>query len=263
MPLFEAIEDQVLRDRLIKEHEEETAKKVATEVAALKAKNDELLGEKKTTKEKLDETLKSIEGIDLEEAKKAMRMLSDERKKKLLEDGKLEEYIQTQTQTIKSDYEAMLEAERAQRLATEKKAEDFETKFKSKILEDRLREVATKSGCTNDANVIRDIINRGREAFSLNSDMTDIEARDSKGNLKKTADGKMLLTPELWGEQLKIECPHYFPSSTGTGATGSTRTSGFGNASDDLYKRMNDAAVSGNSGLYKQLREEYLKATSR
>lgn len=231
---------------------------VAKEVEGLKNKNNELIEEKKSVAERLTTIMSQVDGLDLAKAKEAMDLLEKTKRKDLLEDGKLDEYIQAEVQTkarkIEAQFSSQLEVALQDNEKIAEKAGRYESLFKNKIIEDALRTVAMGSGCKIEPAIIEDIIYRGKRVFNLNADESGIEAKNADGSYKKTKDGDKILTPDAWAEDLKKECPHYFPPSQGTGASGGG--SGKSGGSDDLSEKIKAALDAGNMELYRELRKK-------
>ena len=251
MSLFDFIPDEELRQKAeetfnsqIKEIEESFQEKIKEkldeEVAGLKAKNEELIAEKR----KIQEMLKNFEGLDPEKAKEALQFLENNEAAQLIKEGKIDELIEKKTSAIRSEYEKKLEELNAQLQEYSTKAETYENMYKTKMIEDSLREAAIKANVRPEA--IPDILLRGRMIFSLAEDGT-LEARNEKGRLVKTDDGKVL-TPSVWMEELKKQAPHYWPPSEGAGAHG---TKG---SESDLEAALARAAAKGDMKEYRRLR---------
>lgn len=254
MGLFDHIEDKEVRQQAIEAHEAEIkATKEAMQAdletqleeatSGLKNKNQELLDEKK----KIQETLKDFENIDPEKAKEALEFLETNAEAQMIKEGKINELIDRKTSQMKSDHEAALQELQSSLEETSTKAETFETLYKTKMIEDGLREAALKAKVRNEA--IDDIILRGSREFSLAQDGT-IESRDADGKLKKTLDDKVL-TPYNWIEGLKKTSPHYWPDSQGVGARGR-----FSTDPNDYNAALEDAATSGNIDQFRKLRKK-------
>jgi hypothetical protein len=107
---------------------------------------------------------------------------------------------------------------------------------------------------------IDDIIRRGLDIYTVGEDDA-LESRDKDGNLRKTEDGKNLLTADVWINELKESenSSHYFPGSQGAGAGGS---GGQGHKQSDIDAAMDKAADAGDMVTYRRLRAEKKKAAS-
>lgn len=255
---FSWITDPEQRAKAEADYKKSLDEAIAKEVEGLKGKNNELIEEKRRANESLAEYKARMEGIDIDKAKEALALLEKTKRKDLLQDGKLDEYIAAEVQTkqreIERQFSTQLEVALNEKDKIAQTATKYESLFKNKIIEDRLRDVAMKSGCTPHAEIIADIITRGKAVFALNQDENGIEAKNSDGSFKKSMDGDKILTPEAWMDDLKKVCPYYFPSSTGTGASGGSSSSKGGK--DDLQERINQAVADGNMELFRELRKK-------
>lgn len=213
------------------------------EVGGLKSKNAELLDEKK----KAEAKLKEFDNYDFDAANEALDFIKNNSNAKLIKDGKVDELIEKETSAMRSDHEdAMTEMDG--KLTTEiARADLYEGLYKTKMVEDALRDAAVAAKIRPEA--ITDVLLHGRNIFSLAEDGS-VEARDSEGKLRKTSDDKVLTTSN-WIEGLKKTSPHYWPSSEGVGAHG-----GGEGAGDDLAAAIQRAADSGNHAEYRRLRKK-------
>ena len=252
--MFDYIEDLDVRQKAIEAHEAELKsaketilsdidKKIEEATAGLKNKNKELLDEKK----KIQETLKNFENIDPQKAKEAIEFLETNAEAQMIKEGKINELIDRKTSQMKSDHETALAEVLSSLEETSTKASTFEKLYKTKMIEDGLRDAALKAKVRPEA--IDDIILRGSREFSLATDGT-IESRDSEGKLKKTLDDKVL-TPSNWIDGLKKTSPHYWPDSQGIGARGR-----FSSDPNDYAAALADAAKAGNIDAYRKLRKK-------
>lgn len=254
------IQDEELRSKLEEEFTKSVNERIEQEVQGLKQKNAELLGEKKTIQQKFEEINKKIDGLDIDQAKKILNETKKQQAKTLLDNGENEDYIKLEIQNrvsaIEKDYQIKLEVESEAKKQYLDKATKYESMYKDKMITDKIREAALKSGCYPTSAVLEDICIRGKNIFQLNDKENDVEARDNDGLYRKTDDGSKILTPELWLLELKKEAPHYFPPSETTGARGTSKTN---NATDDLYEKMKMAAKSGDTAAYAKYREQWIK----
>ncbi len=254
MGIFDHIKDEEARQMAIEAHEAEVKaakesflaeinKKVEEATIGLKNKNQQLLDEKK----KIQETLKDFENIDPEKAREALNFLETNAEAQLIKDGKINELIDRKTSQMKSDHETALSEIQSKFEETYSRAQTFESLYKTKMIEDGLRDAAIKAKVRPEA--IDDIILRGSREFSLAQDGT-IEARDADGKLKKTLDDKVL-TPNNWIDGLKKSSPHYWPDSTGIGARGR-----YSSDPNDYTAALDEAAKVGNINAFRKLRKK-------
>ena len=216
------------------------------EVTKLLTKNEELIGEKR----KIQEMLKTFEGIDPEKAKSALSFLDENEDASLLKEGKVQELVDKKTSGLKSDYDTKIEELMGKMVDAEDRATTSETKYSHKVVQDALRDEAIAAGVRPEA--LPDLLSRSSSVFSMSKD-SSVEARDTKGKLVKTSDD-LILTPALWIEGLKKVAPHYWPPSTGAGATGISTSS-----MTDLEAALSDAAGRGDMKAFRSIREKMEK----
>jgi hypothetical protein len=252
MPGFEFIEDDGLREKaeaaLTTKMEELTSsvdEKIDEAVAGLKAKNEELIGEKKSIQERLSEFSDITDPI---KAMEALNFLTENEDAKLIKDGKIEEVIEKRTSQLRLDHETALEEFSIKIQDLESSKGKYKSMFQNKIIEDELRAVAAKQGVRMEA--LSDVLLRGNTVFTLGSDGS-VEARDSSGALLKNEKGSVL-TPAVWIDGLKDSSPHYWPISEGAGATGKV-----GNSTDTLDK-LNALAERGDMEGFRKLRAKMM-----
>lgn len=251
--MFEFIEDADLRAKAVSEYENSikvvndgVQKKVDEAVLGLKAKNEELLGEKK----KLQELANSWKDIDPDKARQALELLEKSEYAQMLKDGKFEEALEKRISTATGGLKAQLEQLQQQYEVAKTESTEYKSKFQRKIIDDSIREAALELGVQTKA--IEDVIMRGSLVFSLGED-GQVEARDKQGNLMKNKD-KLILTPKVWVEGLKESHPYYWPPSEGAGFGG-------GRGSEtDLNKQLALLADKGDIKGYREARDKARKS---
>jgi len=216
-------------------------------VTGLKAKNTELIGEKKAAQE----ALKKFDGVDVEASKLATEFYENHKDQEFLKDGTVEELIEKKTSQLNSDHEVQVTELTGKLSEAVNHGATYQSLFESKVIDDGLRAEAVKQGVRSEA--IEDVILRGRGVFSLD-DSKQIEARDREGKLATTED-KKVLNPKNWIEGLKDTSPHYWPDSRGAGASG-----GSGNSDSDYTIKLNELASKGDMVGYRALRDKHQKA---
>lgn len=248
---FSFIEDADLRTKLeaayVQEQEnmKEKAESLLNErleeaTAGLKNKVNELLTEKKKLQEKYSEIKDPQAALD------ALKFLQEDEMAKLLKEGKFEEVIERRTATLKSDYEAKITEMNSNFDAVQEKANTYESMYKTKMVEDALRNAAIKAKVRPEA--LTDIILRGNTIFSLGEDNRTVEARDSKGKLLMNNDGTTILTPDAWVNDLKTTARHFWPDNE------SAKFNPNNGDMSDLDAAIAAAANKGDSAKYRELR---------
>ena len=248
---LEFIEDSDLKDKIVEiSHKELTdigdAHKLELDETTdgLKNKNVELLDEKKQALKKLEK----FDTYDFDAANDALDFLKNNENAKLIKDGKVDELIEKETSSLRSDHEAVLLEINGNLDSQTNRGNLYEGLYKTKMVEDALRDAAVAAKIRPEA--ITDVLLHGRNIFSLSEDGS-IEARDSEGKLQKTSDGDKVLTTTNWIEGMKKTSPHYWPGSSGAGANSGGDTGG-----DDLTAALQRAADSGNMVEFTRLRKK-------
>lgn len=248
---FSFIEDADLRTKLeaayVQEQEamKEKAESLLNErleeaTSGLKNKVNELLSEKKKLQEKYGEIKDPQAALD------ALKFLQEDEMAKLLKEGKFEEVIERRTATMKSDYESKITEMNSNFEAVQERADTYENMYKTKMVEDALRNAALKAKVRPEA--LTDIILRGNTIFSLGADNKTVEARDSNGKLMTSSDGTTILTPDAWVNDLKITARHFWPDNE------SARFNPNNGDMSDLDAAITAAANKGDSMKYRELR---------
>jgi len=246
---FDFITDETQREQAIEAYNnlvDQHKLELDEAVSGLKSKNAELLDEKK----KIERKLREFESFDFDKANEALEFLENNKDAQLIKDGKVDELIEKRTSQLVSDHEAAINEIKGQLKEEMERAGLYENLYKTKMVEDALRDVAIKAKVRPEA--ITDVLLHGKNVFSL-ADDGSIEARDENGKLRKTEDDKVL-TPANWIEGLKKVSPHYWPESRGAGAFGG----GFSDE-NDLTAAMHRAAERGDMVEYRRLRSKQQK----
>ena len=221
--------------------EKAVAAAVSNATGGLNTKNTQLLEELRTTKE----SLSAFDGFDSDDVKKTFALFNKSEEAQLLKDGKFDEVIEQRTEKLRGDYDGKLaDMKRISDSAIED-SKKYEGLYKNKIVDDAIRKAALSSKVIPEA--LDDVLRRGRDLFSIGDDGS-IEARDSSGELMKIDDH--LMDPSRFIEGLKKSAPYYWPSSSGTGASGS------GGSVKDADSKLLSAAASGDSAAYREIRKK-------
>lgn len=213
-------------------------------IAAIKAKNDELIAEKR----KLQEFASTFEGIDKDTLKNYMERLKNDEETRLIAEGKIDEVMARRTDRMRETYQSQIE-ERAKALEdANARFQRLEQEFNQSKIEAAVRDAATAAKVEPTA--IDDVLARARSHFTL------IEGRlvskdQHTGEIRIGADGKSPYSPVDFMEDLKKSAPHFWPRSTSGGFTG---PGGAAAASDQAQA----ALARGDFAEYKRLRNKML-----
>ncbi len=214
----------------------------------LNTKNQQLLDELKNTKEKA----KQFDGLDLEKLKNLQKHMDESEEAKLIADGKLDEVFNRRFARVNEDNQTRLNALAQSKEESDKKATKYEELYSKERIRNQAIRAAEKSGVNPDA--IDDVVDKVLARFSLGEDGS-LEARDEKGGLIMSKDGKTVLQPEEYiNETLKSKFSYYWPSSQGAGFGGGGRDSG--GSMDVNDEKVLVAAKSKNLSEFRRLRKK-------
>lgn len=219
---------------------------VNSAVAALKAKNDELISEKR----KLKDAAAEFADFDKETLKNYIARLKNDEEARLIAEGKVGDVIEKRTNLMRESYQSQI-AEN-QKLAQEwqGKYSDLEQKFNYTRIDSALRDAAMAANVVPSA--IDDIITRGRGAFEIDANGNIISKDKYTGDIKIGADGKNPYAASDFMSDLKKSAPHFWPSSQSGGFSGAN--------AGDVATRMH-GALNGPGGFeeYRKLRAKMRK----
>lgn len=188
---------------------------IATEVAGLKTKNEELLGKMNQQKEQL----KQFDGLDPAALKAMKDRLDADEDVKLLAEGKKEMVIEKYTQRMRAEHQAQLDAAE-ERVKAEAQRADI---YKGSVLDNQIRAVTTGMH----PGAVEDALLHARNIFSLDAKGRAVKL-DSEGRPELGKDGSSPFSPAEWIETQKELKPHWFPSGTTGSGSGVARDGGNG-----------------------------------
>lgn len=166
----------------------------------------------------LHEKLKPLGDID--KAAELLKKFDNDEELKLFKDGKVDDLVKKRMDGAQQRFQAEL-AKRDQMIAERQQREQsLMSRLQAATVDRELTEAAAKAGVHKTA--ITDLVNRGRAIFRLEESDNDLRIvpKDAQGVVIFGADGKTSLDPQSWVESLKETAPHFFPGSSGGGATG-------------------------------------------
>jgi hypothetical protein len=183
--------------------------------------NKELLSEKKRLQEEyqsLQEKLKPLG--DLDQATELFKKFNDDEELKLFKEGKVDDLVKRKTNEMVKRHQKDIEEWQRKDSQREQREKTLMQRLQAATIDRELTEAAAKAGVHKSA--IPDLINRGRGVYRLEESGDDFQMipKDAEGQIIFGKDGKTPLSPEEWVESLKDSAPHFFPGSSGGGATG-------------------------------------------
>lgn len=191
--------------------QEDVDKLVAEQVAGLKSKNSQLLGEHKKFKEQLSR----FEGIDPDSVRAILANFADQQEAKLIAEGKIDEVMAKRAERMKAGHDKEVSKLQGDMETLKQRA----AKFAERALSAAVRETGAQSGIHPSA--YDDALLRAKSVFDVD-DEGNAAARD--GVFGK--DGRPLTLKE-WFAEMRDTAPHWFLSPSGGGSHGgSAGTSG-------------------------------------
>lgn len=187
---------------------------------ALKAERDAAKEAKRIAKE-MEER---YAGIDPAKVREMMSKLDQDGEAALIAAGKIDEVIAKRTQKFQTESQRRID----EAIATAKAADGRAKKFEQRVLDNHIRQAATKAGLHQHA--IEDALFRARSMFSLSEDGDAIQL-GSDGAPVLGKDGKTPFNPGEWLESMKETAPHWFPAGNSGGGGSGNKGSG-GNGKD-------------------------------
>lgn len=197
----------------------------AVEKAAKKSEDalSAAAAEKAALETQLAELAETWKGLDPQAVKTIMARLETDEEAKLLAEGKMDEVLSRRTERLKADHGRQVAALEAKLADGEKHLDAARDTVKKLTVDGRLRQAAAELKLVPSA--IDDALYRAMHVFSLDDD-GNLRAEEN-GATVFGKDGKSPITPAEWLGDMREKAPHWFPTSTGAGATG-----GHGKAGD-------------------------------
>jgi len=179
---------------------------IAKATAGLKSKNEELLGKLKSSQE----IAKQFEGLDPAKFKELQARLDNDEDIKLFSEGKKNEVIYKYTERMRADFEAQIQAEKANTEAAAQRA----NAYRDAVLDNQIRAVAVGMH----PGAVEDALLHAHKVFTLDDKGKAVKL-DADGVPELGKDGKNPFSPAEWIDLQKELKPHWFlATSSGGGA---------------------------------------------
>lgn len=215
----------------------ETTDGLSPEIAALYEKTDNgfrLDVEGAAPREKLDEfrnnniellkKLENFKGVDIKRYAELQTLESRVKSQELIEAGKLDEIIQSRTQSMKQEFETTTREK-------DEKLQAANSQLENLLIDSAVRVKAIEHGVLPTA--VEDVMLRAKGSFKI-IDGVAVPHADGKPVYGK--DGVHPMSVEEWISTLSKGAPHLFQKSTGGGAPGSGRAAGGGAKLSSIQK---------------------------
>lgn len=224
--------------------EDQVRELVAQQTAALKTKNDELLGKMRDVTTKL----KNWDGLDPQKVRGMLDTLEKNEDLKLIAEGRHEEVIHRRLEREQATWKSQLEERDNELNQLRENLKARENQVRDLMIDTTVINAFLAEGGLPQAK--DDVVLRATVFFDVEDG--EVVARDSKGELIRGKNGPISI--KEWIAELKVNAPHLFPGSQGAGASG-----GSGRGGADIESRMAAAAASGDLKEYRRLRGEMRK----
>lgn len=217
-------------------------------IAPLKAKNDELISEKR----KLQESMSAFDGIDRETLASYVNRLKNDEETKLIAEGKLDEVIGRRTDRMREAYDNKVADanKKAETLASQ--LAELSNEFNNRMIDISVKDAAVLAGVVPSA--LDDIRFRGRSIFSYKDGKLVVIDPATK-EVRVGADGKTPYGPTDFIEDLKKSAPHFWPQSSGGGMSGARG----GSTGDPIASGQAALNSAGGFDAYRKQRAEQRK----
>lgn len=172
-----------------------------------KARLDEFRDNNIKLAQERDELRQRYEGIDEKKARELLAIAQNEKDKKLIEAGKVDELLAQRVDAMRTDYEEKLTSETT-------KSVKLQEKLESLLIDGALRDEAAKAGVR--ASAIEDVLLRGRAVFKLVEGKA-MPFENDEIIYSKTGEP---LRIEDWVKALSTHAPHLFEPNKGAGSRG-------------------------------------------
>jgi len=205
----------------------------------LKKKAEELLNEKKKLTadyKALEEKLKSFEGLDPEDAKKAAETARKLREKELIDKGDIDELVNQRTAAMKKDHESQFNQVSENLAKVKAENEKLRESLNGIIIDKGIMEAVTAAGVPR-KEALQDIIGRARNAWRVDEDGQP-KAYGKDGTVRYGKDAKKEMTMAEWAEELVQTAGHLFEENRGGGAKGNITLAGGGKLSAEALATM-------------------------
>ena len=180
--------------------------------------------------EDMSNKMADLEGIDPDEYKKLKDEIEKLRDNKMIEEGKIEELLQSRTERLRKDYDGQIKAltESRDKLASELSTQ--KAKLVEALIDNKIQIAVSKYTKPKDGGCIDDIVARGRRYFVMGENDKPVARDPLTGDAMFGKDATPPLTIDEWVQDLPTSAPWFFEPSHGGGAGG-------GAGGDDEGKR--------------------------
>lgn len=177
--------------------------------------------------EEMKQKLETFKDIDVTKYNDAMKKLEGIKDKKLLDDGRIQELLDTKTGRMKQDYETQIDALGKSNAELDKQVNGFKKRLAEITIDNTIQINVTSLSAKTAKGAMEDIIARGRRIFAMDHETNIAVARNPEtGNPIFGKDATTPITIKEWVEDLPTSAPHFFEGSAGSGGVGGVGSDG-------------------------------------
>jgi len=216
-------EDAKLLEQKIAEAVAANDSMLATDIAKLKAKNEEVIGEKRAADQKLKDVTDKIGDRNIDDMLKTLSLFEKSEDAQLIAAGKLDEVVGRRMERAKAEYEGKLAA--AEKISEKYKADiaAMEAKIESLVIDQAATAEFIAAGGIPEA--VSDAVFRARQMFKLEDG--EPVPRDKAGMIVKGASGALTIKEYMSSNDfLKGNAKHLYGTASGGGAGGNNTRGG-------------------------------------
>lgn len=213
-------------------------------VAGLKAKNEELISEKKAIMDKFA----ALGDVDPKVLQTYVDRIKNDEEAKLISEGRIDDVINRRTERMREALTGRIEETSKQLKEWEEKFNKVAHEYDNTRIDFAIRDAALEAKVTPTA--LQDVLVRARREFFID-DKGNILSRDPvTEDVRIGPDGKTPYSPKDFMVELEKSAPHFWPQNSSGNLTGA-----FGTASD-VEQAMRAAIASGDMRKYRELRDK-------
>jgi hypothetical protein len=167
-------------------------------------------------KAELEAQVEKFKDIDPDKAKEALAKLKELDEKKLFDEGKIDELVESRVQTMRSDFESQIKALKDNNKALKDELAAKDGRLKEVVIDQAITAAYDEMGVKIKPGALQDVLSRARGVWSLDEEGNPVAMDGDKKLFGK--DGENPLTVAEWAGGLMANAKHLFEESSGGGS---------------------------------------------
>ena len=172
---------------------------------------------------KLQEALKTFEGLDPEAAREAVNKIRDLEEKNLIDAGKIDEVVNQRTERMRADFDGKTSAMQQSLEELKAQRDKLNSRLTEVVIDNELQKAVTGVAAVRQG-AMTDVLSRGRHIWSLDENGEPVPMQGKEIIYSK--DGKQKISMTEWAQSLLMDAPYLFESNSGGGANGNRGAGG-------------------------------------